>query len=847
MRNELNHQQSVQLQAQKQLLAEKNKQLFDLDSQIETLSAEVRRKRVRGETVVEKQPNDQESEEKAKEQPAVTWRGQAPRPRGGLPRPLEPLLEEEEGVSDGSVSDTGSGGRKVSSPTRVGKLKSFFEESGAADHTFANRTMLVKREFSQTNGECKSPEGKAHSRENGENYVKDPRVSHRGRLKNGVADGKNKRDLSAEFSSSAETSSGEEPALRRGANWGKNGILGERHDTATESDSSTSSLSELSSASVIERRGVRDIMLRTSPVEKVKKSGRGQSESTDLKRERETRSPPATQTRSVGAISTAAEISTKISTRDRAQPNRPPLPGVTDGEWATAPTEQHLVENSQVHNQGAITEAGDFAGEARESSGRARTEKFDVEASDRRDLPDCGSVRPTDNARLSTFDEDSSPGNVGQNSFVEWFDTPKVGPFEADNFVPSIATQASECDGAPTNDLCKQTDDFKQLHKRKQITRNESPQRSSVGFSSPVSVGTGGRPLVQTSRNPQIGRAAFLSMPSNATEVGKTRAVKRSPLLGNKRRTFKSSSLVKSASGEVQVEGDTVNASDNENVRLDGSSEEEATAFVEEVYERIEENETEGNTVISSRGADELRSEALESHVQDGLGKAVNDRPLEGERSFGHFPRSETQKVAKSVVTSVKIQLSKAAITSNGKLGFDALESKTGTSEVLNARELLVDVSPVENESAADEMSDMDQDSDSSVSEGDDEREDTTSEISIQDTNMEEVEDNNFPRKSAFRKIGGLGRDSRHVMLDPHVVLLDAAVEGDLGIVKNVISKVSSIFSFYWLCFSFINIRIIYIPGGGSERAEPGRYIGFTQRHLCQPSGGCEVPCRVWL
>ncbi|KAK3745547.1 hypothetical protein QZH41_012462, partial [Actinostola sp. cb2023] len=44
-RNELNHQQSIQLQAQKQLLAEKHKELFNLDSQIEQLTGELRQKK----------------------------------------------------------------------------------------------------------------------------------------------------------------------------------------------------------------------------------------------------------------------------------------------------------------------------------------------------------------------------------------------------------------------------------------------------------------------------------------------------------------------------------------------------------------------------------------------------------------------------------------------------------------------------------------------------------------------------------------------------------------------------------------------------------------------------------
>ena len=50
-RNELNHQQSVQLLAQKQLLAEKHKELFDLDSQIYELTNEIRQKRSNGESL----------------------------------------------------------------------------------------------------------------------------------------------------------------------------------------------------------------------------------------------------------------------------------------------------------------------------------------------------------------------------------------------------------------------------------------------------------------------------------------------------------------------------------------------------------------------------------------------------------------------------------------------------------------------------------------------------------------------------------------------------------------------------------------------------------------------------
>ncbi|KAJ7378535.1 hypothetical protein OS493_022519 [Desmophyllum pertusum] len=138
-RNELNHQQSVQIQSQKQLLAEKHKELFELDAQIDHYTNDLRQKRSQDNHTKQSNHRVNGSASPTGEQDFVEMdysnlgsfskrsnktsngdskntnsTGNAPatsvsfRGRGRNARKLETLLEVEEEISDGHASSKSS-------------------------------------------------------------------------------------------------------------------------------------------------------------------------------------------------------------------------------------------------------------------------------------------------------------------------------------------------------------------------------------------------------------------------------------------------------------------------------------------------------------------------------------------------------------------------------------------------------------------------------------------------------------------------------------------------------------------------------------------------------------------
>ena len=155
----MNHQQSVQIQSQKQLLAEKHKELFELDAQIEQYTEELRQKRSknnhmdhengsspspRGEQDFVEMDYSNLANFSKKTNKTDSKNGSASATSGSFrvrsrnSRKLETLLEVEEEVSDGHASNKsfsedltqGPGPPRVS---RVTALKSRFEAEGAKD------------------------------------------------------------------------------------------------------------------------------------------------------------------------------------------------------------------------------------------------------------------------------------------------------------------------------------------------------------------------------------------------------------------------------------------------------------------------------------------------------------------------------------------------------------------------------------------------------------------------------------------------------------------------------------------------------------------------------------------
>ncbi|PFX23637.1 Apoptosis-stimulating of p53 protein 1 [Stylophora pistillata] len=173
-RNELNHQQSVQIQSQKQLLAEKHKELFELDAQIDRHTNNIRQKRSQGNHISASNhhivngvtsPTDEpdfvemdysslrsfsKRQNKTNNAESKSGNGSSPitsgsfRGRGRNARKLETLLEVEEEVSDGHVSNKSSTEDLTQGPgppraSRVTELKSLFEAEAVASAKMASR------------------------------------------------------------------------------------------------------------------------------------------------------------------------------------------------------------------------------------------------------------------------------------------------------------------------------------------------------------------------------------------------------------------------------------------------------------------------------------------------------------------------------------------------------------------------------------------------------------------------------------------------------------------------------------------------------------------------------------
>ena len=153
-RNELNHQQSVQIQSQKQLLAEKHKELFELDAQIDQYTEELRKEKSRNNHIDHKNRSSAPSPTGEQDVLEMDYgnlanfgkrtNGSAPvtsgsfRSRSRNSRKLETLLEVEEEVSDGHTSNKSSTEDLTQGPgpptaSRVTALKSRFEAEGAKD------------------------------------------------------------------------------------------------------------------------------------------------------------------------------------------------------------------------------------------------------------------------------------------------------------------------------------------------------------------------------------------------------------------------------------------------------------------------------------------------------------------------------------------------------------------------------------------------------------------------------------------------------------------------------------------------------------------------------------------
>ena len=154
-RNELNHQQSVQIQSQKQLLAEKHKELFELDAQIDHYTEELHKKNSQNNRIdhvngssLPSPTGEQDFVEMdytnfgnftKKTNKTNSSDSGSFRARSRNSRKLETLLEVEEEVSDGHASNKSSTEDLTQGPgpprvSIVTALKSRFESEGAKDH-----------------------------------------------------------------------------------------------------------------------------------------------------------------------------------------------------------------------------------------------------------------------------------------------------------------------------------------------------------------------------------------------------------------------------------------------------------------------------------------------------------------------------------------------------------------------------------------------------------------------------------------------------------------------------------------------------------------------------------------
>ena len=184
----MNHQQSVQIQAQKQLLAEKHKELFELDAQIDQYTEELRQKRSRNNFINHNHSHDKSSSlpsppgeldfvemdysnlsnfakrtnksDAADSNPSAPAASSSFRSRSRTSGKLETLLEVEEEVSDGHASSKSSTEDLTEGPgpprvSRVTALKSRFEanavENRGKHRRVADRLLNSKTNFTEDN------------------------------------------------------------------------------------------------------------------------------------------------------------------------------------------------------------------------------------------------------------------------------------------------------------------------------------------------------------------------------------------------------------------------------------------------------------------------------------------------------------------------------------------------------------------------------------------------------------------------------------------------------------------------------------------------------------------------
>ena len=184
----MNHQQSVQIQAQKQLLAEKHKELFELDAQIDQYTEELRQKRSRNNFINHNHSHDKSSSlpsppgeldfvemdysnlsnfakrtnksNAADSNPSAPATSSSFRSRSRTSGKLETLLEVEEEVSDGHASSKSSTEDLTEGPgpprvSRVTALKSRFEANAfknRGEHRrVADRLLNSKTNFTEDN------------------------------------------------------------------------------------------------------------------------------------------------------------------------------------------------------------------------------------------------------------------------------------------------------------------------------------------------------------------------------------------------------------------------------------------------------------------------------------------------------------------------------------------------------------------------------------------------------------------------------------------------------------------------------------------------------------------------
>ena len=281
----------------------------------------------------------------------------------------------------------------------------------------------------------------------------------------------------------------------------------------------------------------------------------------------------------------------------------------------------------------------------------------------------------------------------------------------------------------------------------------------------------------QASLRVPLTTATFTPSSSNFLDTDKTLSVKRSPFLGNKRRIFRSSALSK------------LNVS---NVVLPSSNLEHSTKKENNSHCLSIQDEVNGQT------------NPVQETVKNGqLGNSKTVTRLEGEGLTRDDQRDKKpHKPSKCVVSSLSIKLSAA-----GKALDNDIEANKNSDSETKEYSPLKDQASEEERAENDAFFDMEQDlTRTSVEQREtkflDRNEYDVPNMDDKDMALDEKFESGkydprvFP-KSALHKRSEPGRAKRHVILDPQVVLLDAAVEGELETVKDVITKVCN---FHLLC-----------------------------------------------